>query len=298
MQSQRRVLTLQKFVKVINKELSKGRSARLLQRVDELLDFSWHTTADRNTCKNPRHTHAVRVMLWAEHWNRKQALLIIWSTENMQHASEKLKGALWSEKLLLEGWKLRKQHRAKKMCFPVSSAWLWRDASKSPICSSRGVTWTDSLTGHFSKAAVQFELTFSLKFLFLIGIFIDGFQQRAGGATSLTRTWEASLTVARLHALRIAVLLRVPGNGSHVGHVVALGVGMGRVGRVACHIRRGWVVLCSRQTGTNTAWWLTVSMMGSYKTTVPLSCHIPATNTCGISNKDVWLWRQGLQQKS
>lgn len=83
-------------------------------------------------------------------------------------------------------------------------------------------------------------------------MFIGGFQRRAGGATGLTRTWEASLTVARLHALRIAVLLRVPGNGSHVGHVVALGVGMGRVGRVACHVRRGRVVLCSRQTGTNT----------------------------------------------
>lgn len=40
MQSQRRVLTLQKFVKVIDKELSEGGSARLLQRVDQLLDFS------------------------------------------------------------------------------------------------------------------------------------------------------------------------------------------------------------------------------------------------------------------
>lgn len=34
------VLTLQKFVKVINKELSEGGSAGLLQRVDQLLDFS------------------------------------------------------------------------------------------------------------------------------------------------------------------------------------------------------------------------------------------------------------------
>lgn len=38
-----------------------------------------------------------------------------------------------------------------------------RDASKtilkSPICSSRGVTWPDSVIGQFSKAVVQFELT-------------------------------------------------------------------------------------------------------------------------------------------
>lgn len=86
---------------------------------------------------------------------------------------------------------------------------------------------------------VQFELTSSLMFLFLICIFIGSLQQWAGGTTGLSRTWETSLTVARLHALRIAVLLRVSRNGSHVGHVVALGVGMGRVGRVACHIRWG-----------------------------------------------------------
>lgn len=52
-----------------------------------------------------------------------------------------------------------------------------------------------------------------------------------------------TLTVARLHALRVAVLLCVPGNGSHIGHVVTLGVGVGRVRRVACHIRGGRVVL-------------------------------------------------------
>lgn len=38
-----------------------------------------------------------------------------------------------------------------------------------------------------------------------------------------------TLTVARLHALGVAVLLRVPGDGAHVGHVVALRVGVGRV---------------------------------------------------------------------
>lgn len=53
----------------------------------------------------------------------------------------------------------------------------------------------------------------------------------------------ATLTVARLHALRVAVLLRVPGDGSHVGHVVALRVGVGRVRRVARHVRGGRVIL-------------------------------------------------------
>lgn len=40
-------------------------------------------------------------------------------------------------------------------------------------------------------------------------------------------TQTPALTVARLHALRVAVLLRVPRDGSHVGHVVPLGVGVG-----------------------------------------------------------------------
>ena len=52
-----------------------------------------------------------------------------------------------------------------------------------------------------------------------------------------------TLTVACLHALCVAVLLRVPGNGSHVGHVVTLGVGVRRVRRVARHIRGGRVIL-------------------------------------------------------
>lgn len=55
------------------------------------------------------------------------------------------------------------------------------------------------------------------------------------------------LTIARLHALRVAVLLRVPRYGSHVGHVVALRVGVRRVGRVARHVRRRRVVLWSRR---------------------------------------------------
>lgn len=52
-----------------------------------------------------------------------------------------------------------------------------------------------------------------------------------------------SLTVACLHALCVAILLRVPCNGSHIGHVVTLGVGVGRVRRVARHIRGGRVIL-------------------------------------------------------
>ena len=55
--AERRALTLQKLVKVVNKELSEGGSAGLLQRVDQLLDFSRHTTADRNTCKDRAHAH-------------------------------------------------------------------------------------------------------------------------------------------------------------------------------------------------------------------------------------------------
>lgn len=51
-------------------------------------------------------------------------------------------------------------------------------------------------------------------------------------------------TIACLHALRVAVFLRVPGNGSHIGHVVTLSVGVGRVRRVSRHVRRGRVVLC------------------------------------------------------
>ena len=58
-----------------------------------------------------------------------------------------------------------------------------------------------------------------------------------------------TLTVARLHALGVAILLRVPGNGSHVGHVVTLGVGVGRVRRVARHVRGGRVVLCRGDGG-------------------------------------------------
>lgn len=65
-----------------------------------------------------------------------------------------------------------------------------------------------------------------------------------GGQTSRTAH---SLTIARLHALRVAVLLRVPRYGSHVGHVVALRVGVRRVGRVARHVRRRRVVLWSRR---------------------------------------------------
>lgn len=46
-----------------------------------------------------------------------------------------------------------------------------RDASKtilkSPICSSRGVTWPDSVIGQFSKAVVQFELTSWLRSFYL-----------------------------------------------------------------------------------------------------------------------------------
>lgn len=57
-----------------------------------------------------------------------------------------------------------------------------------------------------------------------------------------------TLTVARLHALGVAVLLRVPGDGAHVGHVVTLGVGVGRVRRVARHVRGGRVILW-RETG-------------------------------------------------
>lgn len=62
-------------------------------------------------------------------------------------------------------------------------------------------------------------------------------------------TLAATPTVACLHALRVAVLLRVPGNGSHVGHVVTLGVGVGRVRRVPRHVRRGRVVLCDTDGG-------------------------------------------------
>lgn len=51
------------------------------------------------------------------------------------------------------------------------------------------------------------------------------------------------LTVARLHALGVSVLLCVPGDGAHVGHGVALWVRVGGVGRVASHIGRCRVVL-------------------------------------------------------
>lgn len=89
-------------------------------------------------------------------------------------------------------------------------------------------------------------------FLFLISIFIQTLQLGAGWRRDTTPT----LTIARLHALRVAVLLRVPRDGSHVGHVVTLGVGVGRVGRVARHIRRGRMVLCGgrwRETEIQTA---------------------------------------------
>lgn len=53
--------------------------------------------------------------------------------------------------------------------------------------------------------------------------------EQVGGAGECHTASEATLTVARLHALRVAILLRVPRNGSHVGHVVTLSVGVGRV---------------------------------------------------------------------
>lgn len=52
-----------------------------------------------------------------------------------------------------------------------------------------------------------------------------------------------ALTVARLHALGVSVLLRVPGDGAHVGHVVALAAGVGGVRRVARHVRGARVIL-------------------------------------------------------
>lgn len=54
----------------------------------------------------------------------------------------------------------------------------------------------------------------------------------------------AGLTVARLHALGVAVLLRVPGDGAHVGHGVALCMRVRGVGGVARHVGRRRVVLC------------------------------------------------------
>lgn len=56
-----------------------------------------------------------------------------------------------------------------------------------------------------------------------------------------------ALTVAGFHALRVAVLLRVAGDGAHVGHGMALRVGVRRVRRVARHVRRARVVFWKGQ---------------------------------------------------
>ena len=101
----------------------------------------------------------------------------------------------------------------------------------------------DGVIGQFSKAVVQFE-----EVLFLSASLLRGSsQEQAKGVMVFDTAQEMTLTIARLHALRIAVLLRVPGDGSHVGHVVTLGVGVGRVRWVARHIRGGRVVLWSRR---------------------------------------------------
>lgn len=66
------------------------------------------------------------------------------------------------------------------------------------------------------------------------------------GSHIAQRRRPAGLTVARLHALGVAVLLRVPGDGAHVGHGVALcmRVRVRGVGGVARHVGRRRVVLC------------------------------------------------------
>ena len=58
-----------------------------------------------------------------------------------------------------------------------------------------------------------------------------------------------ALTVAGLHALGVAVLLSVAGDGSHVGHVVALCVGVRGVRGVTSHTWRAGVLLWKRGGG-------------------------------------------------
>lgn len=83
----------------------------------------------------------------------------------------------------------------------------------------------DGVIGQFSKAVVQFE-----EVLFLSASLLRGSsREQAKGVTVSDTVQEMTLTIARLHALCVAVLLRVPGDGSHIGHVVTFGVGVGRV---------------------------------------------------------------------
>lgn len=60
----------------------------------------------------------------------------------------------------------------------------------------------------------------------------------------------AGLTVARLHALGVSILLCVPGDGAHVGHGVALCVRVGGVRGVASHVGRSRVVLWTEKECT------------------------------------------------